>query len=579
MRIPLRATSCFALTILTFMACAPTTSPQAQPRSEPGEQGRASAGRTLVIVARSEMPSLASKALQSFGLGSGSGVRFFNAGLSLKDDRGEAHPYLAESLPQLNSDTWQVSPDGRMETRYRLRPNLTWHDGTPFSAEDFAFSWRVYTTPELGHAASPPIGLMDDLSAPDARTLIIRWRGLYADAGVLEASGVSNTPSFPALPRHILDEPFRQANWESFVALPFWNVEFVGLGPFRLDRWEAGTFLEAVAFDGHALGRPKIDRIRLRFISDYNTTLANMLSGEAHITVDDSIAFQQAMLLRREWTPRSAGTVLWYPQYWRWTTIQQRPELANPRALLDVRVRKALAHAVDKQALNDALFEGEGIMTETSVPPTALSYAQVDQAAVKHPHDLRRTEQLMSEAGFVKGTDGTYVSAAGARFSTDLVVFASPQNENEMTLMAAGWRQAGFDIKEAVWPAVLARDAPLRNHHAGLSGTGGPSGEGTIAQHNSAEMPRPENRWTGVNRGGWMHPEFDRLATTFNSTLDRTERTRLLVQMTRIFTDDMAGISLYFNLNAAGFTAALKGPVTPVPESDVAWNVHQWEFR
>src|SRR5207245_9420331 len=106
------------------------------------------------------------------------GARFFSAGLARKDERCEVHPDQAESLPRRNSESWQVFPDGRMETQYRLRPNLVWHDGTPFSAEDFVFAWKLYSTPELGQAASQPISLMEEVAAPDPRTLVIRWRGL-----------------------------------------------------------------------------------------------------------------------------------------------------------------------------------------------------------------------------------------------------------------------------------------------------------------------------------------------------------------------------------------------------------------
>jgi ABC-type transport system substrate-binding protein len=148
-----------------------------------------------------------------------------------------------------------------------------------------------------------------------------------------------------------------------------------------------------------------------------------------------------------------------------------------------------------------------------------------------------------------------------------------------MTLMANDWRKAGFDIKETVWPAVLSRDAQLRNTHPGLSNTGGPSGEATVAQHNSAELPRPENRWTGVNRGGWTNPRFDELVATFNATLDRPERARLLAQMVHILSDDVGVISLYFNLNVTAFVSNLVGPKIAVPESDIAWNVYEWELR
>lgn len=535
--------------------------------------------RTLVLVGRSEMPSLAPKAIQSLGLTSSSQIRLFNAGLALSDDRGVPHPYLAEALPQLNTDSWRVFADGRMEVTYRLRPGLTWHDGEPLTADDFVFSWQVYATPELGHASSPPIGLMEEVVALDDRTVLIRWRRPYAEAGALEASGSGSTsPSFPALPRHLLGSAFRQANWDAFAAHPFWTREYVGLGPYKLDRWEAGSFLEAVPFDGHVLGRPKIERIRVVWMPDFNTTVAMLLAGEAHMTVDDSIRFQQGLILRREWEPRHGGTVLVYPSLWRWVQIQQRPDYASPAALMDARVRKALAHTVDKDALNSVLFEGEGIMTETPVPPNADYFPAVDRASVKYPYDPRRAEQLMNDAGFTRGADGVYRSAR-ERFSTELAVLQSPQNESEMSIMAATWRQAGFDIKEVVWPSVLARDAQLRNTAPGLSTTSGPAGEGTLVDHASSELPRPENRWTGSNRGGWTNPEFDRLAQEFNTTLARQDRIQLLVQLARVFTEDAAVISLYFNPTTTAFAAGLRGPAAVVPTSDVTWNVHTWEFR
>jgi peptide/nickel transport system substrate-binding protein len=531
-----------------------------------------------VLAGRAEIPSLASKPLRAFGLASSVTVRLFSAGLSLREGAGQSLPYLVDTLPQLNTESWRVFPDGRMETTYRLRPNVTWHDGTPLSAQDWVFAYQVYTVPEFGHSSSPPIGLMESVDAPDTRTLVIRWKQPYVEAGNLESAGATATPSFPALPRHILSEPFSQGNNEAFVGHPYWSTEFIGLGPYKLDQWVPGAFFEGAAFDQHVLGRAKIDRIRMLFIPDFNAVLANLLAGEAHMSVEDSIRFQQGQVLRREWGPRNGGTVLSYPQFWRWTYSQQRAEFAQPQALRDPRVRKALAHSLDRQALSDALFEGEGTIAESSIPPTSASFAEADRAAVKYPHDVRRTDQLMGEAGWSKGADGTWTQA-GQRFTTELSVLQSPQNENEMAIMAAGWRQAGFDIRETVWAAALSSDAPLRNQHPGLSTTSGPAGEVTLVEHRTADLPTPQNRWTGANRGGWSNPEYDRSADVLLTALDRAERQRLLVQMVRIFTDDAAVLSLYFAPTITAFGAGLSGPQAAVPESTVAWNVHLWEFQ
>jgi peptide/nickel transport system substrate-binding protein len=62
--------------------------------------------------------------------------------------------------------------------------------------------------------------------------------------------------------------------------LPFWTQEYVSAGPYKLDRWEPGAFLEVSAFEGHALGRPKIDKMTLRIIGDENTMLSNVPLGQ-----------------------------------------------------------------------------------------------------------------------------------------------------------------------------------------------------------------------------------------------------------------------------------------------------------
>ena len=92
-------------------------------------------------------------------------TRLFNAGLSLRDGDGNFRPYLAEALPRLDTDSWKVFPDGRMETTYRLQPNLAWQDGTPLTADDFAFAYEVYAWPEIGQAGQAPIAMIEQVVA------------------------------------------------------------------------------------------------------------------------------------------------------------------------------------------------------------------------------------------------------------------------------------------------------------------------------------------------------------------------------------------------------------------------------
>src|SRR5205823_5186313 len=93
----------------------------------------------------------------------------FSAWLVVFDGQNTPRAQLAERLPELGTPDWQVFPDGQMETTYRLRPDLTWHDGTPLTAEDAVFGWEVFTWPEMGVPMDPPIRLIQGMTAPDAR--------------------------------------------------------------------------------------------------------------------------------------------------------------------------------------------------------------------------------------------------------------------------------------------------------------------------------------------------------------------------------------------------------------------------
>jgi peptide/nickel transport system substrate-binding protein len=494
--------------------------------------------------------------------------RLFNAALTIQDAKGLARPYLAEALPEINTDTWRVLPDGRMETTYRIRPNLVWQDGGPHSAQDFVFSWQTLTAPDMGAGNLPPQNVMEEVLAPDPRTVLIRWRQPYPYAGLLDQL-------FQPLPRHLLQQAFAERQGDSFVALPYWTREYVGLGPYRVENWEPGSFVEGIAFPGHALGKPKIDRIRVMFMSDPNSVLANILAGSVHAGIELSLRLQQAEVLQREWGPQNAGTVLMSPALWRAVVMQQRPDYASPGALLDVRVRKAIAHSMDRQGLNEAVLNGHGVISEFLISPLSDYFEEVERATVKHPYDPRRAERLLAEAGYVKGADGFFASR-GERFSTELRALTGTQQELEIAILGAGWRQFGLDIRESTIPAVQAQDKELQATLPGLFAGGAGSGEGALGSYTTASIARPENRWTGRNFVGWSNGEYDRLFEAFSRTLDRTERIQQIAQMARKFTQESPGITMDFSVEAMAHVAALHGPHLVAPDTPTTWNIHEW---
>ncbi len=569
-----RITLVVALSAILAVACA---GPQGQPGASGDVQVRHN--RTLTMAVRDEVANLAPKLPGS----SGPNItkRLFNATLSLIDSAGAARPYLAQALPQLNTATWRVLPDGRMETTYRLRDSLTWQDGTALTAEDFAFAFRVYREQALGFIGAPE-DLMEAVLAPDPRSVVVQWRSLYADAGTLGLTGLV------PLPKHLLEAAVAEygqgGSREAFFGRSFWTVEYIGAGPYRLTRWEPGSFLEGEAFDGHSLGRPKIDRVVLRIFNDENTVLANVLAGDQlDYTAQFTLRFEHIPTLRRQWEAAGKGTVTPYRTSAQTLIAQGRPDIVGDPALHDVRVRRAIAHTLDRQALNEGVFDGIGYPTESFLPETEPMYAELDRSMFKYPPDQRRAEQLMSEAGLARDAGGLFADPSGRRFRLDFIVSSGPENERAQAILADSWRRAGFDVYPAILSQADARDISTRHTFPGLAQRGGAPDE---SHFTAAEIGSAANRWSGANRGGWTFPEYERLFAAFTATLDPGDRRRYTVQMLTMLSELLPAYALYFRIDVRTWVPSLAGPDIGTTgfglvsqETTVHWNIHEWEFR
>jgi peptide/nickel transport system substrate-binding protein len=496
--------------------------------------------------------------------------RLFNAELALVDDTGAIRPFLASALPDLAGDTWRVFPDGRMETIYRLKPGLTWHDGTPLTAEDFVFGWRVMANPALGRAGLIPQRLMEDVLAPDPQTVLIRWTQPFPDADSLNIL-------FSPLPAHSLQASFEQQDMDTFANHPYWTTAFIGAGPYRLTRWEPGSFIEGEAFPGFVLGRAKIDRVRISVTPDPNAAITRLLADDVDMVADGSLKSQQIPSLEDSFIPRG-GRVIGQPASYRVATFQLRPELAAPGSLLDVRVRKALDYAIDKQAVNEAIYRGSAVLTTNPFLPNGRYASFTEPAVARYPRDVQRAEQLMSEAGYTRGADGIFVHPTQGRFTAELRTNASDQNETEMHVVADTWRHAGFDFSEAVTPPALVQDGQARASFTGVYIFGAGDWEGALRGYHSSLIPSADNRWTGGNRGGWRNADWDRLIGMYDTTLDHSQRGQVAAQLAKIYTDDLPGIAMEFDPLLIAFSGALVGP-RGGPREATVWNLHEWELN
>lgn len=285
--------------------------------------------------------------------------------------------------PQLATE-WSVSADG-LHYKFKLREGVKWHDGRDFTAEDAAFS--ILT----------------------AKAVHPRGRGTYAN---VTAANVLGTHEFeivlskpapyllkalaaletPILPKHLFDGTDVPAN-------PVLNAP-VGTGPFIFKEWVRGShvLLERNP-DYWDTGKPHVDQIVFRFISDPAAAVAALESGEVLVSIG-VVPLTDLERLKQDprfvFETRGNGYI---------NSILRGLFNLDRKELQDIRVRQAIAHVIDKQFLVDTVFQGYAQTLTGPVNPAVAEFYTPDVET--YPLDIEAAEKLLDDAGYPRGADGT----------------------------------------------------------------------------------------------------------------------------------------------------------------------------
>jgi peptide/nickel transport system substrate-binding protein len=515
-------------------------------------------------------------ALGAGGIGGQEHTFTFHAGLTIYDPQGSILPHIAHKVPSVEEGDWQVFPDGRMEVTWRIRPDVKWHDGTPATASDFVFGLGILQDREMPFARSRAATLISNVTAPDPHTLVVNWRQPYTLANV------SGPTDIPAVPAHLLGDIYAAGDKQAVINNQYWTRQFVGLGPYRLGDWLLGSHIEALAFDSYFLGRPKIDRLIIRYVGDANVLYATLLAGDVDAITFGSFQADHFVMMKQDWEARGSGTALAVYS----GTRNYRFQLRDPSAPWgqDVRVRRALIQMIDRQALAESLIAGLASPADVLVSPGDPIYRLVEQRGLtRYPYDASAAQRLLGDAGWTRSPDGSYRSSRGEPFAIDVKFTDYVANVKEGEAVAAQWRASGLQTTTGIVPdnapsavrnemrhtftGVLA--GPLRDTHEAL--------EAFI----TSQIGTQNNRWVGANRGGYSNPAFDALYDRSLVTLNAGEREGLIADMLKIEVDDAVSMHLFYDMQqqTLAFRKGVRGPgpVAPV-QLATSWNIHTWEI-
>ncbi|HZT07309.1 MAG TPA: ABC transporter substrate-binding protein [Chloroflexota bacterium] len=531
--------------------------------------------KKIVAAMMSDPPSISSEVV-----GAGSGTiqggdaleDLVNAGLTEVDDKGTLRPQLSEVVPTLDNGLWRLLPDGRMETTWTLRAGAVWHDGVPFSVEDLLFTVRIAHDKDVPALRNDAVDRIERVEGLDDRTVRVTWSEPYIQADRL----FTRRLVFPR-PAHILAGPYDQ-NKLSVVQLPYWTDEYVGTGPFRLQQWVAGARLILAANDRYVLGRPKLDEIEVRFIPDSSTLAANLMAGEVAVTLGRNLSLQQAGQLRDQWKDGvvKIGIKNWFAAW---------PQFVNPDpvALLDLRFRRALIYALDRQQIVETLQEGLVPVADTFLSPTDPAFPSIESRIVRYPYDRDRASQLMEDLGASPGRDGTWVDATGQPIRLEVRTDGGGGDDAQETtalVVADHWKRFGIAAEPLVISQLQRRDREYNSTFPGVRVWRLPNDAWTLDRYESKSAPLPENHFNGGNRSRYMNSEFDGLVERYMRTIPEGPRTEVLGQIIHHMTDQLTVLGLYYNTEPLLVNRSLTGVTArDVGETTEAWNAHEWDVK
>jgi peptide/nickel transport system substrate-binding protein len=349
--------------------------------------------------------------------------------------------------------SWEVNEDSTVLT-FHLRDDIHWHDGVKSTAYDLLLAYDLARDPETGFPNTAFWTHYGEAAAVDSFTFQIRMRP--------HAEFMDPWRTFPAVPRHILGEvPAAQLRQH-----PFSTREPVGNGPFRfvsrIDR-QSWTFEANPDHPEELGGRPYLDRVVYRVIPETTTLLTELITGRIDFYVNPPP--HQAQRIE---TDPNARLVNYMDRSFVLIGWNQRREPFG-----DVRVRRALTMAMNRDRTVDAVLYGYGNLANSTVPPFFWQYDV--EAGKDLGYDPEGALALLEEAGWSRGTDGMLRNAQGEQFRFTLSTNEGNQVRADIAeIVQADLRRIGIDLRIQIleWGTLLDRinDPRRRDFDAVLIG-------------------------------------------------------------------------------------------------------------
>jgi peptide/nickel transport system substrate-binding protein len=495
---------------------------------------------------------------------------------------------LCEGLPSLTNGNVKIVKEkdkkGRsvekMLVTWKLKPGITWGDGTPVTGEDFKLAWEIGSSARVSVLNSDSFRAIEDVKVDsrDPLTMTLKYAEIRYDYESIEL--IVPIPSH--LERPIYEQTKNQIGAYEKKTLYNTNPTHPGLynGPYRVKEFKPGAHILLEQNPKYWGAKGVFPQIIYKLIPNTQTLEAEFKIGSVHLTAHTGVSMDQALQFEKQQERDPKLAQQFKVTYGRIPSYEKIDFNFDDPIVSDVRVRQALALGLDRHRLNKALFSGKQEVADQIFNPLSPYYAPNLPPMDYNPE---KSKKILDEAGWKMGPNG-FRQKDGKTLS--LLMMTTSQNklrELIQTYAQEEWRKIGVQVQFKNEPARVFFGDTMKKRSYGAMALYGWSedipNQVPIHIYHSKYIPRKENHFTGYNRTGVVSKEMDTCLDRAATTLDVVERGKIMQEFAKIFRDLVVELPISYRKIPFLVRRELSTPTSDDYGYPVGMRVENWEWN
>ena len=445
-------------------------------------------------------------------------------------------------------ESWQVSTDQKTIT-FKLKPNLKWSDGKPLTSADVLWTWQAVADEKTRSPYASDFQLVKKAETPDALTFSVTYEQAYAPA-------LDSWAGLQILPKHLLQG--QDLHTTTFARKP------IGSSYYKLDSWTNGENIKLSRNLTSILGQAKIDNLVTRIIPDSSAQFLELMADNIDSMGLDPIKYARIIPARPELKQKLAlykelGNSYTYMGF----NLKRKP-------YDDVRVRKAINYAIDKQEIIDGVYLGLGIDIASPYKP-GTRWSNPDLKP--YPYDPQKAKALLKEAGFIDSDGDGVLERDGKPFSFEILTNQNKEREKSAVLIQRRLKDVGIqaNVRAIEWASFISRFIKTGDFDVVILGWGlGLDPDQFNIWHSSQQAPGQ------FNFIGYNNPSIDKLLEQGRTELNADKRQKIYHEFAKELLEDSPIVYLSAGYGLTAIHKRVKGIDNPAPPAGVGWNAYDW---